>query len=113
MQDLYQFGINACSLAQEHKTKTSSFLIPQKLFYNTKTTFNNAHYKDQGEAEPWVYYTLAFPTQVQIKDEDRPKMFRFCRTSKDNDTARALRGSTDKAFTLDKSRNSSTHTYHT
>lgn len=111
MEDLYQFGINACSLAQEHKTGRSSFLMPQKLFYNTKTTFNSAYYRDEGEAEPSVYYTLSFPTQVQIKDEDRPKIFSFCTASKDNGTERALR-STDKTFTLDKSRNSSTHMYH-
>lgn len=78
MEDLYQFGINACSLDQEHKTERSSFIIPQKLFFNTKTTVNSADYKDQGEAEPCVYYTPAFPTQVQIKDQDSPKIFSFC-----------------------------------
>lgn len=66
MKDLYQFGINACFLAQEHKAEKSSFLIPQKLFYNTKTTCNNAHYNTQGAAEPCGFYTLAFPTHVQI-----------------------------------------------
>lgn len=96
MKDLYQFGINACFLAQEHKAEKSSFLIPQKLFYNTKTTCNNAHYNTQGAAEPCGFYTLAFPTHVQINDEDRPKIFSFCTTSKDNDTERALRRNTGK-----------------
>lgn len=68
MEDLYQFGINACSLAQEHKTERSSLLIPQKLFYNNKTTSNNAYYEDQGEAEPCVDYTLALPTQIYVAD---------------------------------------------
>lgn len=70
MQDLYQFLIDACSLGWERKT--------EKLLCNTKTTFNKPDCKDQGEEEPYVHYALAFHIQVQINDEDSPKIFSFC-----------------------------------
>lgn len=76
MEVLYQFGTNACSLAQEHKT--------EKLFYSTTEAL--LQYQDNTQqcllqrsrkSEPCVYYTLAFATQIQLKDEDRPKIFSF------------------------------------
>lgn len=71
MEDLYQFVINACSLDWECKT--------EKLLCNIRTTFNNAYCKYQEQAKPYAYYTLAFHTQVQVKDEDSPKTLCFCR----------------------------------
>lgn len=68
MEDLYQ--CYKCLLSRLGET--------EKLLCNTRTTFNNAYCKDQEEAKPYVYYTLAFHIQVQIKDEDSPKIFSFC-----------------------------------
>lgn len=69
MEDLYQFVMNSCSLDCICRECNR-----EKLFFSTRTTFN----KDQEEAKPYVYYTLAFHVQVQIKNEDSLKIFSFC-----------------------------------
>jgi len=70
MEDLYQFLIKVCSLDWEHKI--------EKLLCNIRTTFNNTYCKDQEEAKPYVYCTLAFHVQLQIEDEDSTKIFSLC-----------------------------------